>query len=118
MLEKLDVDGMSEEEEDVRRVDNVDVNVFKVKKCAWRAPAITDYLKYVDNMGAHQAVASKHARPNPRFRTDEEGTRPAPKGLPVKMYNARWLDKQRVEMEVSEENFELLDVVLHEETTT
>lgn len=112
MLELLDVDGMSSEEEGTSPVGNQMVTVFFVKVCPWRANEITQYLKIIDQTGA--ALACQN-RASPRLASETQGVT-IQKGLPRAMYDAQWLAARERDLvdfaehilEVSKETFEFL----------
>lgn len=123
LLEKLDVNGMSSEDEDVEKLGHMNVTVFRVRLCAWRAPEIGEYLKYIDKEGENPAVrGTRGTRSYPRIKIDEDGRSPPPPGLPRTLYNPTWLAQQertrsrwvQDELQVSAEIFELLTVVRFE----
>lgn len=88
MLEKLGTEGMSSEEEGVEKMATINVPVFRVRLCAWRAPEIGEYFKCIDKEGDNPAIrGTKGSRTLPRIPIDEVGTSSAPTGLPRKMYN-------------------------------
>ena len=109
--------GMSSEEDDVRQVGSKTVSVFLVKLCFWRAPAITEYLRYIDDTSENVVIrGTRGSKAIPRIRVDSKNTSRVPTGLPHKMYDATWLETQerddpyyvKEELQVSEEAFELL----------
>lgn len=117
MLEKLGTEGMSSEEEGVEKMANINVPVFRVRLCAWRAPEIGEYFKYIDKEGDNPAIrGTRGSRTLPRIPIEETGTSSAPTGLPRKMYNPMWLERKESarpgwvvdELKVSKEVFELL----------
>lgn len=117
MLARLGSDGMSSEDEGVEKVGNVNVSVFRVRLCVWRAAEISEYFKFVDKEGDSIAIrGAKGSRMLPRLHTEEPGVSPAPAGLPRKMYSPAWLGRQEStrpgwvvdELQVSKEAFELL----------
>lgn len=113
IIERLGVGGMSSEEEAVRTDTNgIKRSEFIIKRCVWRAPEITDYLKFVDQAG-EQLRGTQGGKPIGRSRVDDSGTSPAPYELPRKMYNQDWLAEKGAwwvenELRVSEEVFKLL----------
>ena len=118
MLNLLDVDGMSEEEESTR---NLGVTVYLVKLCPWRANEITQYLKLIDNASMDPALkASRGSHVAPRFPSNREGVN-FKTGLPIQMYNPDWLSDRRWGwpefeddvLEVSKETFEFLVLATH-----
>ncbi|RDB28217.1 hypothetical protein Hypma_001578 [Hypsizygus marmoreus] len=95
MLKKLSCDGMSSEEERTKKVGNINIPIFWVKLCVWRALEISDYLKYIDSTAENEAIhGTKGARMSPRYISDQHGTSPPPKSLPHKMYNLTWLENE------------------------
>lgn len=113
VIEHLGVGGMSSEEDTVQTDKNgIKRSEFIVKRCIWRAPEITDYLKFIDQAG-EQMRGTQGGKPIGRSRVDDYGTSPAPVELPRKMYNQEWLAERGAwwvenELRVSEEAFELL----------
>lgn len=121
MLEKLDCDGMSSEEEGVEKMGNMNIPVFRVKLCVWRAPEMVEYFKFIDREADNPAVrGTKGSRMVPRIQIEEPGTSSAPAGLPRKMYNPVWLNQAESvrpawvvdELRVSREAFELLSFAI------
>jgi hypothetical protein len=118
MLELLDVDGMSSEEEDVRHYEGQTVTVFVVKLCFWRADEITQYIKFIDKEAPN--VQGRRNRLIPRIPSNVIGST-LPKGLPRLMYNQEWLaqmeanhgDYATTELRVSRELFDLLVLATH-----
>lgn len=117
MLERLGSEGMSSEEEGVEKMGNINVSVFRVRLCAWRAPEVSEYLRYIDKEGENPAIrGTKGSRTSPRIPSEEIGVSPAPSGLPRKLYNPAWLGRQEIsrpgwvvdELQISKEAFELL----------
>ncbi|KAJ6467978.1 hypothetical protein C8R47DRAFT_1223474 [Mycena vitilis] len=93
LLELLEKDGMSSEEEDTYDVGPTIVEVFKVKNCSWRAAPISDYMDIIDK--AHDDVKTgQGTKLTPRIRSGEEGSSQAQVGLPKQMYDATWLAAQ------------------------
>jgi hypothetical protein len=121
MLEFLDVDGMSSEEESTLDIDNKTITVYLVKICPWRANEITEYLKFVDQEAKNPAIRSSQGKnAAPRFPSSERGNT-LPKGLPLKMYDAQWVHQMEQHwgdfvidvLEVSKEAFEFLVLTTH-----
>ena len=118
MLEFLDVDGMSSEEESTLDVSNQTITVYLVKICPWRANEITQYLKLIDQEAKNPAIRCSHGKKAaPRFPSNEKGNT-LPKGLPLKMYDAQWVEQQWEDftteaLEVSKETFEFLTLMTH-----
>lgn len=122
VLEYLTLDGMSSEEEGIRKVGDRTVPVFLVKLCTWRAEEISTYLRYIDNAAENSALRStRGSKSLPRFKVEEESTTAALIGLPRKMYNPTWLANQEREkpyyvkeiLQISEEAFDLLVLATH-----
>lgn len=121
MLEFLDVDGMSSEEESTLEVSNQTVTVYLVKICPWRANEITQYLKLIDREAKNPAIQrSQGKNAAPRFPSKEKGIT-LPKGLPLKMYDAEWVHEMEQQwvgfateaLEVSKETFEFLTLATY-----
>lgn len=121
MLEFLDVDGMSSEEESTLDVSNQTITVYLVKICPWRANEITQYLKLIDQEAKNPAIRCSHGKKAaPRFPSNEKGNT-LPKGLPLKMYDAQWVRQMEQQwedftteaLEVSKETFEFLTLMTH-----
>ncbi|KAJ6513559.1 hypothetical protein C8R47DRAFT_1206875 [Mycena vitilis] len=93
LLELLQKDGMSSEEEDTYDVGPTVVEVFKVKTCSWRAARIADYMDIIDR-GHDDIKTGRGTRLTPRIRSGEEGSSEARVGLPKQMYDATWLAAQ------------------------
>ncbi|SJL16790.1 uncharacterized protein ARMOST_20319 [Armillaria ostoyae] len=51
LLERLDVNGMSSEEDSIQKLGRITTHVYLVKVCEWRAVEVADYLKIIDDMG-------------------------------------------------------------------
>ncbi|KAJ7673652.1 hypothetical protein DFH06DRAFT_1123335 [Mycena polygramma] len=93
LLELLQKDGMSSEEEDTYDVGPTIVEVFKIKTCSWRAAPIADYMDIIDK--AHDDVKTgRGTKLTPRIRSGEQGSSEARVGLPKQMYDATWLAAQ------------------------
>ncbi|KAK7051770.1 hypothetical protein R3P38DRAFT_2502236 [Favolaschia claudopus] len=90
LLDYLEGEGMSEEEEKPCMIKGQKIKTFKIKLCVWREASVAKYMN---------------------IRTEEIGRRPAPKGLPRSLYDSKWLasqsPKQLMELEVSEDVFAL-----------
>lgn len=122
MLEFLDVDGMSDEEDETRYIEGQAVPVFIVKSCPWRATEITEYLKIIDQEYSNPVLQTSHQRNSsaPRFRSDKPGG-PVKIGLPHTMYNPVWMaemsqgweDFESENLRPSKETFELLVLATH-----
>ncbi|KAJ7265270.1 hypothetical protein C8J57DRAFT_1511832 [Mycena rebaudengoi] len=88
---------------------------YRVRVCPWRALPITDYLRIIDD-AASNFKSKTGAEAFPRNRENGPvSRRPAPAGLPRKMYDEAWLaemEKKRPayfeDLEVSQEAFEYL----------
>lgn len=112
LLELLDVDGMSSEEEGTAPVGHQTATVFFVKVCPWRANEITQYLRIIDQTGA---VLAHQNRASPRLASETLGIT-IRKGLPRAMYDTLWLaarerdwaDFAEHTLQVSSETFEFL----------
>jgi hypothetical protein len=71
------------------------IPAYYVKLCVWRADTIKNYLQIIDDAvpalktggGAHRGH---------RVQTLEEGSSPAPSGLPEIFYNKEWLASQKI----------------------
>ena len=110
MLELLDVDGMSSEDDDVCDFQSNIITVFAVKICFWRANEITQYLELIDKEAPN--VLGPNSKQAPRVKSNTIGST-LRKGLPTQMYNPQWLtalNKDFVERElrVSKEAFDFL----------
>lgn len=109
---------MSSEENGTEKIGDHTIAVFRVKLCIWRAEEITDYLRIIDRSG-DVLGRTRGAKAAPRVKSMKESRSAAPTGLPRKMYNPGWLEKQererpfyvQDELRISEEVFELLQVV-------
>ena len=121
MLDFLDVDGMSDEENETRYLEGQAVDVFIVKRCPWRAAEITEYLKFIDQEAANPVLqSSRGSSLAPRLRSDAPGG-PVKPGLPRTMYDPVWLaemaegweDFESDNIRPSEEIFELLTLATH-----
>ena len=68
MLNFLDVDGMSEEEESTRNLGGITITVYLVKLCPWRVNKIMQYLKLIYNASTDPALkASRGSHVAPCF---------------------------------------------------
>ena len=112
LLELLDVDGMSSEEEGTAPVGQQTVMVFFVKVCPWHVNEITQYLRIIDQMGAGLAHPN---RASPQLTSETLGVT-IQKGLPHAMYDAQRLavrerdcvDFAEQILQMSKETFEFL----------
>ena len=120
-LELLDIDGMLDEKETIRNLDNQVVTMYLVMTCPWRADEITQYLKLIDQTAQNPALQnSRGSRLAPRFPSRTPGAT-FKKGLPRVMYNAEWLlnqkagwpDFEKDVLDVSDESYEFLVVTTH-----
>lgn len=110
MLDLLDVDGMSSEEDDVCDLQGNIISVFAVKVCFWRANEISQYLELIDKEAPN--VLGPKSKPAPRVKSSVSGST-LRKSLPEQMYNPRWLaglNNEYIEKElcVSKEVFDFL----------
>jgi hypothetical protein len=110
MLDLLDVDGMSSEEDNVCDLQGNIISVFAVKVCFWCANEISQYLELIDKEALN--VLGPKSKPAPRVKSSVSGST-LRKGLPEQMYNPRWLaglDNEYIERElcVSKEVFDFL----------
>lgn len=123
MLNLLDVDGMSEEEESTQNLGGTTITVYLVKLCPWRANEIMQYLKLIDNVSmdpALKASCGSHVAPRFPSESNREGVN-FKTGLPIQMYNPNWLSDRRRGwpefeddvLEVSKETFEFLVLATH-----
>jgi hypothetical protein len=118
MLELLDVDGMSSEDDDVCDFQGNTITIFTVKICFWRANEIGQYLELIDKEVPN--VLGPKSKQTPRIRSDVLGTT-LRKGLPKQMYNPQWLaglnrDFVERELRISKEIFEFLVFATHTPT--
>ncbi|KAK7059493.1 hypothetical protein R3P38DRAFT_3167899 [Favolaschia claudopus] len=111
LLKWLGVAGMSSEDPDSRDVGGIVRVVYTVRICLWRHPNITEYLQMIDKTEKRKANAC------PRVTGTAYGRSDAPIGLPLKMYNPKWLDEKKEVfpafeevLEVSQEAFDFLVV--------
>lgn len=117
LLERLSVDGMSDEEPTSLSLFNGGrVRGYRVLFCHWRAPEIANYMNTIDN----ETTARQGRRLNkrgttslPRTRVHEKSTRDVPKRLPRAFYDREYLAAQSgwfvdEVLQVSEETFDLL----------
>jgi hypothetical protein len=123
MLNLLDVDGMSEEEESTRNLGGTTVTVYLVKLCPWRANEITQYLKLIDKESMNPALKASRGQGShsaPRFPSNQGGAT-FKTGLPIGMYDPDWLS-DRIRgwpefeddvLQVSKETFEFLVLATH-----
>ena len=111
LLELLQADGMSEEEEMPMTVKGQKIKMFKIKLCVWREPTIANYLRLVDKQTQNFQDLHNGTKSAPRDRSKDKGKRPAPMGLPKCLYDSEWLasrsPKQLKDLEVSEKVFAL-----------
>ncbi|KAK7046301.1 hypothetical protein R3P38DRAFT_3175583 [Favolaschia claudopus] len=111
LLDYLQAAGMSEEEQVSKAIQGQKVKAFKIKLCVWREESISKYLNIVDIQTRRFEELSNGTKSAPRERSQEKGSRPAPKNLPRCLYDSAWLasqtPKQLKELEVSEEVFAL-----------
>lgn len=117
LLERLDVGGMSSEEDGAVQVGGVVQSIFKVRFCQWRAPEISNYMRFIDDAADQPGIrGNRGCKKYPRVVSDEQGRSQPPAKLPRLMYDKEWLrekeEKQpgyvEEELLVSEEAFELL----------
>ena len=110
MLDLLNVDRMSSEEDCMEDFQGNIITVFSVKICFWRANKITQYLELIDKEAPN--VLGPKSKQTPRVKSNIVGST-LRKGLPKRMYNPQWLaglKKDYVEKElcVSQEAFDFL----------
>ncbi len=115
LLERLDVNGMSSEEDSIQKLGRITTHVYLVKVCEWRAVEVADYLKIIDDMGDEPSFQSNAGSKRfTRIRSGEVGDGVAVQGLPECWYNPQWLETLKVreidELQISEEAFHLLTV--------
>ncbi|KAJ7202403.1 hypothetical protein GGX14DRAFT_370538 [Mycena pura] len=91
LLELLGASGMSEEEETPATEKGARVRTYNIKLCAWREPAIVNYMRMVDVQTLRFQALHNGTKSAPRIRGEMKGMRPAPKGLPKCLYSADWL---------------------------
>jgi hypothetical protein len=117
MLQKLSIEGMSDEEIGVETISNRTMSVYHVKLCVWRTKAISDYLRVIDGAGDTPGICSVTGpKTAPRIKTTAPGQSKVPAGLPKNMYDTKWLEEQERdrpfyvedELHISEEVFKLL----------
>ncbi|KAK6984005.1 hypothetical protein R3P38DRAFT_3456314 [Favolaschia claudopus] len=111
LLDYLEGEGMSEEEEKPCMIKGQKIKTFKIKLCVWREASVAKYMNIVDAQKRRFEELHNGTKSAPRERTEEIGRRPAPKGLPRSLYDSKWLasqsPKQLMELEVSEDVFAL-----------
>ncbi|KAJ7100530.1 hypothetical protein C8R44DRAFT_888339 [Mycena epipterygia] len=116
VLKRLEVEGMSSEEEGTVAVDCTILSIYKVKLCAWRAKPIQGYMDDIDVVEKDTKKATGGRQRTPRMRIDREGNSSARAGLPEQMYDPDWLVAQKRsnpayvlhELKVLNETFQLL----------
>ncbi|KAK6984845.1 hypothetical protein R3P38DRAFT_3292187 [Favolaschia claudopus] len=111
VLRYLGAEGMSEEEEKANTLQGQKIKTYKIKLCVWRESTIAQYMNLVDAQRQRFEELHNGTKSAPRERVQENGKRPAPKGLPECLYNSRWLGslapKALKELEVSKDVFAL-----------
>ncbi|KAG6905185.1 hypothetical protein DXG01_004380, partial [Tephrocybe rancida] len=116
LLNRLDVAGMSSEEEGSVNERGYVRSLFLVHICPWRATEITGYMDIIDKAANTPGIRSvRGSKPLQRVTSEVVSTSKAPSGLPRAMYDPRWLENMQnsctsdyEELEVSEEAFDLL----------
>lgn len=111
LLELLGVDGMSSDDSDIENEEQI----FRVKIMPWRA----DIVNYLDQIDRHRrmdlSIFTKRGSQGVRRMLGADhhiSTRKAKKGLPLPLYDARWLaddeipERRETALHVSREQFE------------
>lgn len=111
LLEYLQSEGMSEEEEIPRTINGQRVKSFKILLCVWREPDVAKMMHLVDVQGRRFEEIHNGTKAAPRERSKDIGKRPAPQGLPKCLYDSKWLAAQSPaqlkELKVSKDAFAL-----------
>ncbi|KAJ7615271.1 hypothetical protein DFH06DRAFT_1343734 [Mycena polygramma] len=111
LLEYLQSEGMSEEEEIPRTINGQKVKAFKILLCVWREPDVAKMMHLVDVQGRRFEEIHNGTKSAPRERSKDIGKRPAPQGLPKCLYDSKWLASQSPtqlkELKVSKDAFAL-----------
>ncbi|KAJ7079645.1 hypothetical protein B0H15DRAFT_799527 [Mycena belliarum] len=111
LLEYLQSEGMSEEEETPKTINGQKVKAFKILLCVWREPEVAKMMNVVDVQRRRFEEIHSGTKPAPRERGNGIGKRPAPRGLPKCLYDSAWLasqsPKQLKELKVSKDVFAL-----------
>ncbi|KAG6849548.1 hypothetical protein H0H93_007563 [Arthromyces matolae] len=113
LLKRLDVDGMSSEEEGTVTENGFSRNVFYVHICTWRTPEIASYMEIIDKAATTTGLFNtRGAKPQQRMKSKTIGGTAAAKGLPRGMYRKDWLSslrpRDREELAVLKDAFQLL----------
>ncbi|KAJ7610388.1 hypothetical protein FB45DRAFT_869496 [Roridomyces roridus] len=111
LLDHLQSDGMSEEEEIPKTISGQKVKAFQILLCVWREPDIAKIMRLVDMQKQRFEDIHNGTKSAVRERSKDTGNRAAPKGLPRCLYDSNWFNslspKQVKELKVSKEVFAL-----------
>ncbi|THH26686.1 hypothetical protein EUX98_g7503 [Antrodiella citrinella] len=121
VVDRLGVDGMSEEESGMAEVTVSGMtlpsrSIKKVKKLEWRSEAAGKILHTIDELrdASERPFGQRGRNAFVRVPHPQPSQRPPPKGLTVVMYDADWISRLReheVErLQLSDEDFVLFDI--------
>ncbi|PBK62175.1 hypothetical protein ARMSODRAFT_980951 [Armillaria solidipes] len=117
MLQMLDVNGMSSEEDVTRVIGGITQTMYTIKLCIWRNGDVVKYLEDID--GASPQFTGKGSHPAHRERETVPRMNEmvnAPQGLPRALYDPGWLaeldEYEQGDLCIFKETFELLKKVV------